>query len=536
MSTRAESPRIALLEQLREELSRGRHLLRQERQQLESQYQEDLGALAIARQEAEDREYQASQERRRLVRLRQKFLARWKRHWELKRIETRQVQDTLTNEQISLQLEQQRLQEQKAQLENFSVSEKARIQKGWEDLSAEEQDWRLRWKLTETDLISRKAELEKYAYYLVELEQAWLKRKEEIQSQCLSKARELVSLDRRILALRNSVPAQPAALEYRTESTEARLSDSNSDPVPEKLVQLYRARESWRSEQIALLVDLEELGTQLQNREQELDQRERSIAQREASILETETELERRQAELEGREADFNNREKARHREKELLEDEIRLLHKNRKQIQLGLTKLVDVWTERQSTLLVQVRNEQGRCKAMLEDWTRKLEQVEQEQRQVRETALAQARQQVVLEQLRTKLVEESENPLVSKYRIERYERRLDRALRKATARLDGRHQEVLSMLQELREAEAGMEERYHYLLADAEKALTELAERELHRQEEGSQLEQLENDLEHHRNLCQQQEKTIQHLHQEIERISRLMYLNDNRRQNRAA
>jgi chromosome segregation ATPase len=336
------------------------------------------------------------------------------------------------------------------------------------------------------------------------------------------------------------IPLAPAALtpsafeaelQERTDALE-RLASELADQrlyLTEQCERLVKAQEQWEERRQMAAGELEKLGEQLREQAQDLATREQVLVLAETEVQQHKAELAHRQHHLDAWQARLTAQAAAWEGERDRLLAELR----GREQlVERRLTFVIELgqrWQERRHRLLERLRQDRDRCEELRLEWAalreecrRRGEVLDREKRALAERALA-------LEQYRQECVSKSSNPRAAERRLERLRKRLVSQSANAMRQIT---RERLALEKDLAKADerARQLKRQFDALAAAETEFT--ARQETREKQESSfnhEQEKLRFELNNYQNQRTCYEQQLEKLRDEVERLARLLYEEDN-------
>jgi hypothetical protein len=508
--------RLDEIRDLQRQLSEGRAEFRRDRKEKERRIAEQLHDLAAARESVEKRENDTRRECSRLEKLRKRFIRRWKTHWSTERSRLEKEAECFQREHAVLESQRAEFSEREQHSSVQMEVERRRIDDGWQKLRAAEQSAKNEQADSQAKLDAQRR-VAADAHRQIQTERAVLQRERLHAEQHVSKLRiEAAGLESRIVNLRavllqaqtdrgpqpvladvfDKLPTCSAenvpAVEERSAELErliAEVSDQRRLLV-DQTDRLAEARETWRDEEKRLVREIEQLGERLRSWENRLIKREKRSVEEENALEGERTNLEQMRDRLDAWQARLLSREG------ELREKTLRVeadLHQRCRQIErreIEMAELCRRWGERRRAEVLALRTEHRRCAKLRVLWQRRQNHIDQRERALAEQQRDVAAQSLVVESARQRLVAAGSDPRVAARKIERLQRRIDRANGKQNDKLEARWQALRAEKTALAELfdrtskcivkSAALERELADRLAEAESRERRLTDREI--------------------------------------------------------
>jgi hypothetical protein len=541
---------------LREQARQDRAALKAESEAARRQNDEVRAALETERQAVRQELQQGGKERRRLIELRKRLKKRWRKHWQAHEAALARRGQVLGAERSGLDREAASLRRERVQLTQAHLRfngevelERRKLQEEWQQLGLAQQQWEACLNQEQAERALRLRELDRRAAALTATEQALLGRKQLAEQLHLKLRKEADGLDTRIRNQRQKLLEQdkqlapPPAAERSDEASPslcavhwrepdvpgvlARLAGDLADQRLHLLEQWRRfleLHEAWEPERAAVLAEIETAGQLLSQRELRLAAKEQALAsaetdlhRRQEALVEARCSLEAWQARLTARETFLDN-------ERVMLLADVRAREEQADaRVQL-LEELQQRRARRRSQEAEALRLARERHEQMRRDYLLLWQECQDRRTELIAAQRDQSARMIALEQFRQELLGRSDDtPGVDK-RLERLRRRNlarihteerdlareRKALRAETKRLN----ECARQLEEEDEALAARQEAWTRQVTEGEEQQAAADALEQHRQQE----------LWHWKLVHEQDERQLNALREEIERIARLL------------
>jgi hypothetical protein len=447
------------LKLLLKQLGEARASFRREKAEREADLARQIHHFAEFRDDLERRESETERERSRLQRLRKRFIARWKKHWSTQRLKIQAEARQLETSRASLEASRSAWAQESDQLRGRAEVEQREIERTWVQVRAAEKQGRMERSRLQADLDQRERAIADAEIELEEKREASFAermREEHRTAQLRIEAGGLESriVNRRAILLqlesqRDSAVAgdnhSPLSLPIAAEPPAAEDSDVSRAELKklagdladqrlallEQIDQLATARERWREEEARIVEEMEELGEQLRQRENQVSERETAAAFEEENLDKERTALGqvREHVEL------WQSRVKSREVSWQAESGRAELEHQRRSQLvdrrEKAVGELYRRWSERRRQELQQLRAEHGRCEKQRKAWLEMQSGFEQRESYLRDLQRDVAARSLILEQARQNLLQSVKDPALAEKRL----KWLDSHVRKSIAR-----------------------------------------------------------------------------------------------------
>jgi len=312
--------------------------------------------LLHARAEQEQAGKLVTGERRRLADLRKRLKRRWQEHWQAQRTKFDQCEQQVASQQARLQKEVENLERERARINEFRLRfngemelGRRQLQEEWQELALAQQQWEVTLNLEQGERTRRVRELEEREAVLgrgeqklVTEKQFWTRRQavlemevEGLDNRIRNQRQKLLELEgdlaQHVRAAVGAVatggspvaglatgepPVATAESAVASVMLPAKTFEVGSEGLPQQLEhlageladqrmqlleqwqRLLRAEEAWQKERETTLVEVEDAGQCLQQREQRLDERAVQIQVQERALEGRLTHLQQRQESL----------------------------------------------------------------------------------------------------------------------------------------------------------------------------------------------------------------------------------------------
>lgn len=543
------------LVQLREQARQDRAAIKAETEEARRQNDEVRAALSREREVVQRELQQAGKERRRLIELRKRLRARWRKHWQIHENALESREKDLKSERAHLQHEMESLQRERVQLMQAQLRfngeveiGRRRLQEEWQQLGLAQQQWEscLNQEQTERsqrlrDLNRRTAEVAATEQKLAEqrrtVEQLHLqlrKESEGLETRICNQRLKLLDHEKQLSVLARKAPAEepspvlvPKPRPLDVPRVLARLAGDLADQRRHLLEQwqcLLELHEIWGPEHSAIVAQFESAARELVRVEQRLAEREQALSAdetalrlRQQALFDVRCSLEAWQARLTAREtfldnerlmllADVQAREEAAEAQTQRLE-EIRLRRARRRSQEIEELRLARAQHEqmrRDYALLWQ------ECQDRRADLIR-------EHRDLAAKALA-------LEQFRQELLGRTADTPEADKRLQRLHRRNLARIQADERDLQRERAALMGETKRLDLRDARLIEQEEKLVAQHDDWMKQVADWE-DRQAAAVALEQhRQQELSHWQLLHERDERQLIELREEVERIARLL------------
>jgi chromosome segregation ATPase len=549
---------------LGDEARNARSALEHERKAFEDRVAGVLQALERSRREVADGTEQNRVERQRLLVLRRRMIARWRRRWAGERAALERRESQLGQQRQAWAQERERLQQDRVKFNQAKLRwngemelGRRRLQEEWSQLRKEQAEFQARL----LSLEERETALSEADHSLAGDKHSWEGRRRQLEEEIQGLETRIQNYRRRIeeqeqqLNQHNPVrgcsepePAVPGVALLPVVSNAAsedcldqlvgeraaaleRLAGELADQrlyLVEEFERMAQARQHWEEEHEKAIAELETLARQLQRREDDLSSREEALVTDEQSLRKHSDELGRTRLQLEAAEARLNASSAAWEGERERSRAEFQAREALVSQRLMQLDQLRQRWQERRRRQVLRMRSRRDafeqlrqRCRQVEDEWSKQQTALARERRSLAEQALA-------LEQYRQECISRAPNSAAAERRMERLRRRwtaLVKAERRSGDVDHGRFQRERALLEEQWRELQGREKELEVLDADLASRRTDWEHHEAwHEAHQHSLYRQLES-FRQQRTYYEQQ---VASLLAEVDRLARLFLEED--------
>ncbi len=543
------------LVQLREQVRQDRAAIKAETEEARRQNEEVRAALNREREIVQKELQQAGKERRRLIELRKRLKARWRKHWQVHETALERREQEVKAQRAHLEHERENLQRELVQLMQAQLRfngevevQRRQLQDEWQQLGLAQQQWEICLNQEQaersrrlSDLNRRTAEVAATEQKLAEqrraIEQLHLqlrKESEGLETRICNQRLKLLEHERQLSEIARKQPAEepPPVLVPRPRSPDvprvlSRLAGDLADQRRHLLEQwqcLLELHEIWGPERSAIVEQFESAARELVQVEQRLAEREKALAAgetdlrlRQQALFDVRCSLEAWQARLTARETFLDN-------ERIMLLADVQAREEAAEAQTRRLEEIRQRRARRRSQEIEELRLARAQHEQMRRDYALLWQECQERRAELIREHRDLAAKALALEQFRQELLgrtadtPEADKRLQRLYRrnlarIQTDERDLQReraALKGETKRLDLRDARLI----ELEEKLVAQHEEWMKQVADWEDRQAAAATLEQHRQQE----------LRHWQLLHERDERQLIELREEVERIARLL------------
>jgi pSer/pThr/pTyr-binding forkhead associated (FHA) protein len=482
-----EERRRALV-QLHDQTRQARAALQQERADFDAATAQTRRDLALARQDVDDNRRQVQAERRRLAGLWRRMRHRYHRHWAAERAAFRAHEDDLARQRLELDRAGERLQQERATLQQAVLRFNGEAELGrrqlraaWQQFADDRDAWDEQRNREQASLHDYRQRIERWAadlqlaeQELHEQQQRWHhdrtnleQEMQGLETRVRNQRRKLMEQERALVHLdpaggglppRTELPAEPTTTVHLEPAVADRLTEVErlaaevADQrlhLAEQLQRLTQVRVNWEEERDRTRTELADLARELTDRGRVLHLEEERLQQRKQEAVHLRMQLESWQSRLAAREAAWEW-------ERQRLLEEVQSREALARRRLQALGDVHQRWLRRRRQELARWQAEQASgakvrrvLLALREQWLQRRADLEKDQRNLAERTLA-------LEQYRQEVVRKSAQPAATEKRLDRLQRRWS-AASAAAARDLAREREAL--LADNRRLEAGFQE-----------------------------------------------------------------------------
>ncbi len=554
LATHLDERRQELLD-LREQARQDRAALKAEADAARRQNEEVRAALEKEREAVRHELQQAGKERRRLVELRKRLKKRWRKHWQthetdLRRREREAEARRVKAEQDAAELQRERVRLTQAQLRFNGEVELGRrqLQDEWQQLGLAQQQWEACLNQEQAERTRRLRDLDRREAAVAGAEQALAEQKRLAEQLHLQLRKETEGLDTRIRNQRLKLLAQekqetpaagqeqaeaeaPAAIVRRREPDVprvlARLAGDLADQRRHLLEQwqhLLELQESWGPQRSAILAEFEASARELVQREWRLDSREQALAasetdlrRRQEALFEVRCSLEAWHARLTARETFLDN-------ERVMLLADVRGREELAEARTRRLEELRQKHVRRRGQEMEELRQARTLHEQMRHDYTLLWQECQDRRAELIRGQRDLAARTLALEQLRQELLRRSADTPGTDKRLERLRRRHLAHIQAEERELARERAALKAETKRLNHRAGRIGEQEEGLVARHEEWMRQVAEWE-ERQAASADLEQQRrHELRHWQLVHEQDERQLNELREEVERIARLL------------
>lgn len=289
------------LEGLRVQVSDGREALRRERAEARTEAQDALAEADRQRREAEAAHREALGERDRVRLLRRRFVARWQRHWEARRVEVDARAEAVAAREREVIAAQAKLDAGRATFETEATLFRARLEESQGHYERRERQLLEAVRRREAEVSRRESELDRRAAGLADEMQVFAVHRGESERKLSEHAGELAAVERRILAARESLAElerrrrdgtspTPATLDIALVPAKSppahdaeltRLAETLADHrrvLVEQFGRLVAHEQAWRDRAADAVDDMEQIADEMEEAEGRIFRRDRTLA------------------------------------------------------------------------------------------------------------------------------------------------------------------------------------------------------------------------------------------------------------------
>jgi pSer/pThr/pTyr-binding forkhead associated (FHA) protein len=562
--------------QLEEQVRQDRNALKAECAAARKEHDQLRDGLVQAREQVLQAQQRADKERRRCVELRRRLKRRWHRHWDAREADLLHRErkllaehDALRREAEALQRDRQALVQAQLRLNGEAELGRRRLQQEWEQLGLAQQQWEA--VLNEEQ--RKREELRQSAAAVDAGARTLARQQREFDHRRACLAAELDGLETRVRNSRQKLfeseqrlarlelmlegGASPAPAEHTAAPVGGELVPVGALAVPrarpidvpaewvrlagnladqrlhlvEQWLGLITVAQQWQADHAAALAAVEASGRDLAERERRLVTQERAQAAQEQAVAAADEEMRRRQQALvevryglEAWQARLAARETAWASQREVVLAEVRLREEAAAALVARAEETAQRRARRRAEEVEEVRQALARCEELRQDYAALWQECQERRAALAREERGLAAQSMAVEHLRQELLGRAPEPAAASRRLERLRRRQAaavaaeaRSLAEQRQRQGAEAARLEERTRELQHQQAGLmsrQEEWSRRQAEAEDRRLAAARDEQHRHAELSRL----------RAVHEQDEKQIARLHEEVERIARLL------------
>jgi hypothetical protein len=544
------------LKGFQQNLRKSRQTLRRERAEHEKHVSETTDQLLRTRNEVRSEQESLERERKTLSGLVQRLKKRYARHAQADRSAIEQRERELTRNRAALEREKASFAEARLRFNGEVEVGRRRLQEGWEQLRAAEEQARERISKHDTEarrqnaeLTARVAALEDAERLLADERHTWETRRADLQREAEGLESRVRNLRRKLQdheqeALRTGLSAPALIADLGTMAPAPRRVVSESESIRlahvetllcaladqrlhllEQAERLTRARDEWHREHSAALTALEAAAEELRQREANLRPREEALSEAEAELRIRDESATQHQMRLEGWQIRLTAEQVESHAAHAALLDTVRAGEERVERQAALLTEIRKRWLKRRQQEIEELHAERAsladarrRYAVEWEAYVNRTEALEHEGRAVAERALA-------LEQYRLEIVARASDSPAAEKRLEKLRRRCSAVTAAALKRMIAERQglvveeERLTKIAERVQAQSNTLARREAELAHQRSGWEK---EQLHQAKEQARLESEMRGLKVQRERAERQ---LQALRDEVERLARLLF-----------
>ena len=446
-------------------MGEARKAFRRERSEEESRTAEEVRKLALLRDEIEHRETETAADRYRLRQLRRRILLRCKRRQGAESRRLHKVAETLDVERGQVKADRIALQADRERIREAYTFAYTELQTEREELARREDALRGSVQRQQEDQERRAKELAGEAARLTGWQQRFQIERQGMEQRCSRLRIEAEGLEKRASLEQNGAIVSSNPLLPSLDQLADELSDQRQI-LAEQIQRFVKVHEEWLRLEQSLAEELEGLTLHLADREQRVFESGQYLEQDRELLTRERMELQQQHAKLEQGYVELTVREEASRelqsrREADLMSRDSQI----RRQEEL-LGAQMELQRQRRRQELSELQLEHSRCQALRQRWLASLARGEEQFTAIHSRERELADQAALLERSRQELVRSVPDRATAVKRIERYERRAQRASRKIDAVLATQRTELAGERESVEELLRSVEDRIEELAA----------------------------------------------------------------------
>ena len=559
LAAHLDDRRQQLLE-LREQARQDRAALKVEMETTRRQSEEMRVALDHER-EAVARELQcAAKERRRFVELRKRLKKRWRKHWHAHEADLRRREGELEAGKAQLQRGEEKLQREQVRLIQAQLRhsgevelERRKLQDEWQQLGLAQQQWEACLNHEQAERALRLRELERRAASLTAtersvaeqrqiLEQLQLKLRKEtdgLETRIRNQRLKLIEQEQRLSELAADPALHPASVDTSVLAPVVRRPDPDVPRVLARLAghladqrrhlleqwqQFLQMHESWEPERAAVVAQFETVARELLQDEQRMLIREQALSageddlhRRQQELFEVRCSLEAWQARLTARETFLDN-------ERLMLLADVKVREEQAEAQMQRLEEIRQHRAQRRAREIEELRVVRAQHEQMRRDYVLLWQECQDRRSELIRAQRDLTARSLALEQLRQELLRRATDTPGADKHLERLRRRNLARLQAEERDLSRERIALESERKRLDRRATRLFKKEDVLLARHEDWMQKAAEWE-ERQAAAADLEQhRRQEIAHWQLLHEQDQRQLNELREEVERIARLL------------